>query len=123
VAAARSAREHAYAPYSRFKVGAAVRAGGKVFTGVNVENAAYPIGVCAERIALGAAITAGERDVEAVAVVGSSDEPTPPCGGCRQYLSEFGDFAVVAETAGGTRREWTVSELLPDSFGPSFLPE
>lgn len=104
-------------------MGAAVRAGGKVFTGVNVENAAYPIGVCAERIALGAAITAGERDVEAVAVVGSSDEPTPPCGGCRQYLSEFGDFSVVAETAAGKRREWTVSELLPDSFGPSFLPD
>jgi cytidine deaminase len=93
-----------------------------VFTGVNVENASYPIGVCAERIALGAAVTAGERAIETVAVVGSSQEPTPPCGGCRQFIFEFGpDVLVVAETDDGRRTEWRIADLLPDAFGPSFL--
>jgi cytidine deaminase len=122
VAAARRARANAYAPYSKFLVGAAVLAGGEVFTGVNVENAAYPIGVCAERMAVGAAVTAGKRDISAVAVVGSSTEPTPPCGGCRQFIAEFGpDIVVIAETDAGRRSEWRIAELLPDAFGPTFL--
>jgi cytidine deaminase len=89
--------------------------------GVNVENAAYPIGVCAEHNAIGAAVAAGERVIHVVAVVGDADVPTPPCGGCRQFLSEFGDVLVVAETPDGIRKEWWISDLLPDSFGPSFL--
>ncbi|MDP9341052.1 MAG: cytidine deaminase [Actinomycetota bacterium] len=122
MAAARAARANAYAPYSHFRVGAAVLAGGRVFTGVNVENAAYPIGVCAERIAVGAAVTAGERDISVVAVVGSADRPTPPCGGCRQFISEFGpDVLVVAEADDGRRSEWGIADLLPDAFGPAFL--
>jgi cytidine deaminase len=122
VAAARRVRTNAYAPYSNFLVGAAVLAGGRAFTGVNVENAAYPIGVCAERMAIGAAVTAGERDISVVAVVGSSAQPTPPCGGCRQFISEFGpDVLVVAETDDGRRAEWRITDLLPDAFGPSFL--
>jgi cytidine deaminase len=122
VEAARRARVNAYAPYSKFLVGAAVLAGGEVFTGVNVENAAYPIGVCAERMAIGAALTAGKRDIAAVAVVGSSADPTPPCGGCRQFISEFGpDIVVVAESRDGRRAEWRIAELLPDAFGPTFL--
>lgn len=122
VAAAREARENAYAPYSKFAVGAAVLAGGRVFTGANVENASYPVGLCAERAAAAAAVAAGEREITAVAVVGSSESPTPPCGMCRQFLSEFGpDMAVVAESPAGVRRTWRLSELLSDSFGPSFL--
>ena len=122
VAAARDAQAKAYAPYSNFLVGAAVLSEGQVFTGVNVENAAYPIGVCAERIAVGAAVTAGKRRISAVAVVGSSTEPTPPCGGCRQFIAEFGsDIVVVAETEDGRRSEWGIAELLPDAFGPTFL--
>ncbi len=122
VAAARVARGNAYAPYSNFLVGAAVLAQGQVFTGANVENASYPIGVCAERVAVGAAVTAGKRSISAVALVGSSKEPTPPCGGCRQFIFEFGpDVVVVAETDDGRRKEWRIAELLPDAFGPSFL--
>ena len=122
IAAARQARANAYAPYSHFLVGVAVLAGGRVFTGVNVENASYPIGVCAERTAIGAAVTAGHRDIRVVAVVGSADQPTPPCGGCRQFISEFGsDIVVVAETEDGRRREWRIADLLPDAFGPAFL--
>ena len=122
VAAARDAQAKAYAPYSNFLVGAAVLSEGQVFTGVNVENAAYPIGVCAERIAVGAAVTAGKRRISAVAVVGSSTEPTPPCGGCRQFIAEFGpDIVVIAETDDGRRSEWRIAELLPDAFGPTFL--
>ena len=124
VAAAQEARVHAYAPYSHFAVGAAVLAGGLTFTGVNVENAAYPIGVCAERVAVGAAITAGQRSIDAIAVAGSSQVATPPCGGCRQFLSEFGmDMTVVAESPEGERRQWTLSELLPEVFDRSFLSE
>ncbi len=122
VAAARAARERAYAPYSRFAVGAAVLAGGRVYPGVNVENASYPQGICAERAAVAAAVTAGERSIDAVAVVGSSEDVTPPCGGCRQVLHEFGPLMlVVAESPGGARAEWTLSELLPAAFGPRSL--
>lgn len=120
--AAREVRERAYAPYSMFAVGAAVLAGGRVFTGVNVENASYPLTVCAERNAVAAAVAAGEREVEAVAVVAGDADPTPPCGGCRQVLSEFGpDALVVCESVGGRRREWRLSDLLPEAFGPGSL--
>jgi cytidine deaminase len=122
VAAAKDVRERAYAPYSDFKVGAAVLAGGRVFTGVNVENASYPMGVCAERNAVAAAIAAGERSIDCVAVVADEERPTPPCGGCRQVLWEFGPSSlVVAETPGGTRVMWALEDLLPDAFGPGHL--
>lgn len=124
VAAASAAREQAYAPYSGFRVGAALLAGSRVFTGVNVEIASYPISVCAERNAVAAMVIGGERTIDAVAVVTGADEPTPPCGGCRQALWEFGrDALVVCATTGGARMTSTMRELLPDAFGPeSFRP-
>jgi cytidine deaminase len=118
VAAARDVREQAHAPYSGFFVGAALSAGGRTFTGVNIENASYPLSVCAERNAVAAMVTAGERQVDAVAVVTDASIPTPPCGGCRQVLSEFArpDTVVVSQTLAGQRAEWTVAGLLPDAF-------
>jgi cytidine deaminase len=104
---------HAYAPYSKFFVGCAVRTrDGRVFEGVNVENAAYPLGVCAEKTALGAAATAGVQpgDVEVLAVTAS------PCGGCRQWFHEFQIERVVYRQAGGEVAVTTPAELLPDTF-------
>jgi cytidine deaminase len=122
VAAARQAREHAYAPYSEFPVGAAVLAGGQIFTGVNVENASYPMTMCAERNAVAAAVAAGERTIDCCAVVTGEDRPTPPCGGCRQVLWEFGPSSlVVSETMHGTRAMWALEDLLPEAFGPDDL--
>ncbi len=89
---------------------------------MNVENASYPLSVCAERNAAAAAAAAGERAIEAVAVVGSDAEPTPPCGGCRKVLHEFGpDMLVVADSDGGARASWRLSELLPEAFDGSKL--
>ncbi|MBI4260482.1 MAG: cytidine deaminase [Actinobacteria bacterium] len=123
VEAAGEARERAYAPYSRFTVGAAVLAGGRVFAGCNVENASYGVSICAERGAAMQAVAAGETRFDAVAVVGSAEEPTPPCGACRQFLSEFTppDAPVVVETPSGEREVWTMGEILPHPFGPEFL--
>jgi cytidine deaminase len=93
-----------------------------VFTGANVDNASYGLTICAERVAAVSAVSAGERRFDAVAVVGSAEGPTPPCGACRQVLSEFGpDMSVVAESSEGRRETWTMSEILPHAFGPSFL--
>ena len=122
VAAAKEMREKAYAPYSRFNVGAALLAGGKIYRGANIENASYPLSVCAERNAVAAAVLDGQRTIDAVAVVADEDRPTPPCGGCRQVLWEFGRSAlVIAETPGGTRTMWALEDLLPDAFGPEDL--
>jgi cytidine deaminase len=127
LSAAWDARERAYAPYSRFRVGAAVSTDAGVFAGANVENAAYPTSICAERTAGAAAVAAGARRIFAVAVVadtGAGAEPASPCGQCRQFLREFdGDpsLTVVAESASGRRREWTLAQLLPYSFGPEAL--
>jgi cytidine deaminase len=125
VAAAAEVRTNAYAPYSEFHVGAAILAGGRVFTGVNVENSSYPMSVCAERNAAAAAIAAGERKIDCVAVVTDADRPTPPCGGCRQVLWEFGpESLVVSETTGGERAAWALEDLIPEAFGPdSFGPD
>jgi len=112
-ARAEAAASHAYAPYSRFYVGAAVRArDGSVFEGVNVENAAYPLGMCAERSALGRAVGEGlgPGDVEAIAITAS------PCGGCRQWLVEFRLERVVYRRADGELAVATPAELLPDTF-------
>jgi cytidine deaminase len=122
VSVAREMQARAYAPYSDFHVGAAVLAGGSVFRGANIENASYPLSVCAERNAVAAAVLAGHHEIEAVAVVADEDEPTPPCGGCRQVLNEFGpDMVVVSESKSGRRAEWTLSAILPHAFGPSNL--
>jgi cytidine deaminase len=125
VAAARRARERAYAPYSRFLVGAAVRADGAIHEAPNIEIASYPLSVCAERNAVAVAVAAGHRRIDAVAVVGSSETgPTPPCGGCRQVLFEFGgaDLEVIGESlAGDERVTWRLGDLLPDAFGPGDL--
>jgi cytidine deaminase len=122
VEAARDAKERAYAPYSRFRVGAAVLADGEIHSGVNVENASYPLSVCAERNAVAAAVVAGRTSVEAVAVSSDTDDPAPPCGGCRQVLNEFGpDMLVICEGGGGKRSQWRLSEILPHAFGPSNL--
>lgn len=118
-------RERAYAPYSRFRVGAAVlTAGGRVVPGANVENASYPLSACAERTAVQRAVTEGnDREIRAVAVVSSSGQETWPCGGCRQILHEFGPGSVViTEDSEGAPVTRTLRALLPDAFGPEDLP-
>ena len=121
LAAADDVMRNAYAPYSQFPVGAALRTrSGAIHVGANVENAAYPQGQCAEASAIGAMIAAGESDITAVAVVAEKLDVCPPCGGCRQRLSEFGraDTPVHLGRAGGPRRTLTIGELLPLGFGP-----
>lgn len=124
LAAARAAREHAYAPYSRFLVGAAVLdEQGRVHAGCNVENAAYPQGVCAEAGALSAMVLAGGRRVRAVAVVGAGAQWVTPCGGCRQKLREFAapDAAVLIASPDALHATLAFESLLPLSFGPDHL--
>lgn len=120
--AARRARDHAYAPYSRFAVGAAVETDAGRFSGANVENASYPVGTCAERAAAAAAVSAGARGIAAVVVTTLAVRPTPPCGMCRQFLYEFGPgMLVISEGGDRTRRRWLLSDLLPHAFGPEDL--
>jgi cytidine deaminase len=122
MARAHQARKNAYAPYSRFLVGAAVATDRGVFIGANVENASYGLSICAERVAASSAVAAGARRIDAVAVTSSAAGPASPCGACRQFLYEFGpEMTVIAEGALGERRTWRLSELLPDGFGPSDL--
>jgi cytidine deaminase len=118
VAAARAARGNAYAPYSRYPVGAALRtAAGKVYAGANVENASFPVGLCAERVALFSAVAAGERKFAAIAVV--TRDGAAPCGACRQALAEFGVEleAILADGKGSIREITTLKRLLPSAFG------
>ena len=126
IAAAVEARRKAYAPYSRFLVGAAVKDElGQVHAGCNVENAAYPEGTCAEAGAIAAMVMAGGRRIMEAVVVGAGDALVTPCGGCRQKLREFGaaDLTIhVCDEAGRIRRSFTLDELLPESFGPENLP-
>jgi cytidine deaminase len=119
--AAREARERAYAPYSSFRVGAALLASGRVFAGCNVENASFPVGICAERAALAAAVTAGCRDLTAVLVLGP--KPVAPCGMCRQALAEFNPRAAVRISGAdeGDDLDTTLDALLPQPFGPPSL--
>ncbi len=124
LAAARAAQADAYAPYSGFRVGAALLAAdGRVFVGANVENAAYPATICAERVALPAAVVAGARAFAALAVVGDGDGPCTPCGICRQALYEFApDLTVYASGADGAVAEYVLGrDLLPHGFGPHRL--
>ena len=124
LAAARAAKANAYAPYSRFAVGAAVRAAsGAIFAGANVENAAYPVGTCAEAGAIAAMVTAGERTIVEALVVGDGAALVTPCGACRQRLREFAAPTVRIHIAGpdGIRASMTLDELLPHAFGPDNL--
>jgi cytidine deaminase len=121
--AAKDAREKAFAPYSNFKVGAAIEtADGEIFTGCNVENASYGLTVCAERVAIWKAMSEGKRDFVSLAVVAETEELTPPCGACRQIIWEFcGDIPVTLTNLSGKSETMQMSELLPRAFGREFL--
>ena len=122
VAQALEARELAYAPYSKYKVGAALLGrSGQVYTGCNVENAVYPLTICAERTALVKAVSEGEREFVALAV--ATENGGAPCGSCRQTVREFGaDIVVLIADVAGDYRETSIAELLPDSFSATDLP-
>ncbi|KRS10742.1 cytidine deaminase [Roseovarius atlanticus] len=116
---ARRVRDNAYAPYSGFKVGAALKTQtGRVFAGCNVENVAYPEGTCAEAGAIAAMVAAGDTRIAEIVVIADSPEPVTPCGGCRQKLAEFGDgdMPVTMATLGGATVTRTLKELLPGAF-------
>ncbi|MFP7672628.1 cytidine deaminase [Marivita sp. S0852] len=123
-AAAQAVRDNAYAPYSNFKVGAAIQTStGAVFVGCNVENVAYPEGTCAEAGAIAAMVAAGEIRIECAYVIADSPDPVPPCGGCRQKLAEFAakDARVTLATLDGTERHTTIKDLLPGAFGADHM--
>jgi cytidine deaminase len=122
--AAKAIQSRAYAPYSEFKVGAAIRTpNGRIFTGCNVENAAYPQGSCAETGAISAMVAAGETRIAEILVLGDGEGLVTPCGGCRQRIREFAPAETPIHIAGpdGVRRSFTLGELLPFSFGPDNL--
>ena len=124
LAAAHAARAHAHAPYSNFAVGACLRAeGGRLYAGCNVENAAYPLGMCAEAVAVGAMVAAGERVILELVLVAGGAELCTPCGGCRQIMAEFAgqDLPIHLCDLEGWRRTVTLGELLPLSFGSGHL--
>ncbi len=124
--AARAVRENAYAPYSKFKVGAALKTGsGAVYVGCNVENVAYPEGTCAEAGAIAAMVAAGETSFVEVAVIADSPSPVPPCGGCRQKLTEFAERGarITMLTTKGIAQEMSVEDLLPGAFDASHMDE
>ena len=125
IQAATEARAKAYAPYSHFHVGAAVRTGaGSIFQGCNLENSSYSASICAERVALFNAYAHGERDVEAIAIVADTHAPCPPCGICRQVILELaGDIDVILANLTGDIRVFKASELLPEAFSDEFLSD
>ena len=114
---ARDAMKNAWAPYSNFQVGAAIEAAdGRVYVGCNVESASYGLTICAERMALGAAVAGGARKLKRVVVTTDVDPPAAPCGACRQLLAEFGLSLEVLSVGPSTERRWTLAQLLPDAF-------
>lgn len=121
--AAFAAMENAYAPYSRFRVGAAIQAAsGEIVAGCNVENAAYGEALCAERVAVAAAVAQGLTTFEEIAIASESDEPSPPCGSCRQTMSEFApDLLIRSYARNGKQATWHLSELLPEAFALNHL--
>jgi len=121
--AAQTAARNAYCPYSRFPVGASVLTEtGEIFSGCNVENASFGLTICAERAAVFQAVAKGHRRIAAVVVVTDADNPTPPCGACRQVIHEFGPQAeILSFSADGTMLRHTLAELLPQAFGPDRL--
>jgi len=124
--AAEAIRAKAYAPYSRFHVGAAILADdGRIYAGANIENAAYPQGNCAEASAISAMIAGGARRIKRIYVTGPGTAPVTPCGGCRQRIREFADLDVTVISHGveGTPLVSTLEQLLPHSFGPEYLPK
>lgn len=126
VAAATEIQRRAYCPYSHYHVGAAIRTGsGTVIVCCNVENAAYPLGTCAEAGAISAMVAAGELSIAEIVVVTDGDEPGTPCGGCRQRIREFAspDVWVHSVSASGATWSTTMADLLPHSFGPEFLAQ
>lgn len=124
LAFAREVKGKAYAPYSDFRVGAAVFAGGEIFQGVNVENAAYGSSICAERAAALAAVTAGITEFDAIAVVGDSEAPTVPCGACRQFLAEFNpEMRVIMGGRTDAVMVMALDELLPEAFVRGYLDQ
>jgi len=124
LAFAREAQEKAYAPYSGFKVGAAIFAGGEIYQGCNAENASYGATICAERGAAMAAVVAGNTFFDSIAVVGDSEDPTMPCGCCRQFLAEFNpEMRVVIGGRSDAVRVVSLDELLPEAFVAGFLDQ
>lgn len=123
IAAALRAREHAHAPFSRFKVGAAILASdGRIFTGCNVENATYGLTICAERVAVFKAISEGATKFDHIAVVAETDSLTPPCGACRQILWEFcGEAELTLANTAGHSESMTVKDIFPRPFDASFI--
>lgn len=122
--AAKDVRERAYAPYSNFKVGAAIKAvSGAVYTGCNVENVAYPEGTCAEAGAIAAMVAAGESEIAEALVIADSPLPVSPCGGCRQKLAEFSkpDVRITMATISGATKVTTMAELLPGAFAQTHM--
>lgn len=125
IRAAQEAMRHAYSPYSKFRVGAALEtADGTVHTGCNVENASYGGTICAERTAMVTAVAAGHTRFTRIAIASDAAEPVAPCGLCRQFMAEFGTgLEVISAGAGGRRARWTLGELLPHAFTGSDIPE
>ncbi len=122
VQVAREAQANAYAPYSGFKVGAALQADdGRIFAGANVENASYGLTNCAERVALGAAVAAGARRFKRLVIVTEATPPSAPCGACRQVLAEMGTELAVESVGPASARRWKLATQMPDRFGPEDL--
>ena len=122
IQAATEAQANAYAPYSGFKVGAALQdTEGRIFVGANVENAAYGVTNCAERVALGAAVAAGARKFDRLVIVSDATPPSAPCGACRQVLSEMAADLVVEAVGPSSSRRWMLADLIPDPFGAEDL--
>jgi len=122
VLAARGMQQHAYCPYSNYRVGAALEAqDGTVFLGCNVENASYGLTICAERAAIFAAVGAGARRFRRIVIATDSEPPAPPCGACRQVLAEFGSELEVESVGPSQSKRWRIGELLPDAFGKDLL--